>query len=49
MTIDDSIAYTEPFVAMRQIVNWDPDQEFEAQFCVPSEAIEYMSTFAPER
>ncbi len=34
---------------MKQVLRWDPDQEFEEQFCVPSEAIEYMSTFAPER
>ena len=49
VTIDDPVAYTEPFVAMNQVLSWDPDQEFEEQFCIPSEAIEYMSTFAPER
>ncbi len=49
VTIDDPVAYTGPFVAMRQVLSWDPDQEFEEQFCIPSEAIEYMSTFAPQR
>ena len=49
VTIDDPVAYTEPFVAMKQVITWDPDQEFEEQFCIPSEALEYISTFAPER
>ena len=34
---------------MRQVISWDPDQEFEEQFCIPSEALEYIRTFAPER
>ena len=49
VTIDDPVAYTEPFLAMRQVLRWDPDQEFEEQFCIPSEALEYMRTFAPRR
>ena len=47
VTIDDPEAYTEPFVAMNLVLRWDPDQEFEEQLCVPSEALEYMSTFRP--
>lgn len=47
VTIDDPVAYTEPFVAMKQLLSWDPDQEFEEQMCVPSEALLYLSTFAP--
>ena len=47
VTIDDPKAYTEPFVAMKDVLLWDPDQEFEEQLCVPSEALEYLSTFRP--
>ncbi len=49
VTIDDPAIYTEPFVAMQQVLTWDPDQEFEEQLCVPSEALEYISTFRPVR
>jgi hypothetical protein len=47
VTIDDPKAYIEPFVAMREVLRWDPNQEFEEQLCVPSEALNYLSTFRP--
>ena len=47
VTIDDPKAYTKPFVAMKQQLTWNPKQEFEEQLCVPSEALEYLSTFRP--
>ena len=45
VTIDDPKAYTKPFVAMRQQLRLSPKQEFDEQLCVPSEALEYLSTF----
>jgi hypothetical protein len=47
VTIDDPKAYTKPFVAMKQELRLNPKQEFEEQLCVPSEALEYLSTFRP--
>jgi hypothetical protein len=47
VTVDDPKAYTKPFVAMKQVLRWNPNQEFEEQLCVPSEALEYLSTFRP--
>ncbi len=50
VTVDDPELYTQsPFVAMTETVTWDPDQDFEEQLCIPSQAIEYLNTFAPER
>ena len=45
MTIDDPKAYTKPFVAMKQVLRWNPKQEFEEQLCVPSEAADYLWIF----
>jgi hypothetical protein len=47
VTIDDPKAYTKPFVAMKQVLHWNPKQEFEEQLCVPSEAADYLDTFRP--
>lgn len=47
VTIDDPKAYTKPFMAMKQVVHWNPKQELEEQLCVPSEAAEYLSIFRP--
>ncbi len=48
--VDDPAMYTvSPFEAMREILTWDPDQEFEEQLCIPSEAMEYIETFRPLR
>jgi hypothetical protein len=47
VTIDDPKAYTKRFVALKQTYAWNPKQEFEEQLCIPSEALEYRTTFAP--
>jgi hypothetical protein len=47
VTIDDPKAYTKPFVAMKQVLHWNPKQEFEEQLCVPSEAADYLDIFRP--
>ena len=47
VTIDDAKTYTKPFVAMRHQLRLSPKQEFDEQLCVPSEALEYLSTFKP--
>ena len=43
VNIDDSKIYTKPWVATTTTYKWIPDQTFEEQLCVPSEAIQYMS------
>jgi hypothetical protein len=42
ITIDDPKAYTKPFVITKANFKWIPHQEFEEQFCVPSEEAEYL-------
>jgi hypothetical protein len=42
--IDDPKIYTKPFEATETTYKWIPDQQFEEQLCVPSEAIDYMNT-----
>jgi hypothetical protein len=42
ITIDDPKAYTKPFVITKANFKWIPRQEFEEQFCVPSEEAEYL-------
>jgi len=49
VTINDPINYTEPFMSLNETLRWDEDQEFEEQLCIPSQALEYIRTFAPER
>jgi len=43
VNIDDSKIYTKPWIATTTTYKWIPDQMFEEQLCVPSEAIQYMS------
>jgi len=45
--IDDPKAYTKPFEAMKQVFTWAPKQEFDEQLCIPSEALDYRTTFSP--
>jgi hypothetical protein len=42
ITIDDPKAYTKPFVITKASFKWIPKQDFEEQFCVPSEEEEYQ-------
>jgi len=42
ITIDDPKTYTKPFVITKANYRWIPQQEFEEQICVPSEASEYL-------
>jgi hypothetical protein len=44
--IDDTKSYTKPFTLGRTIYKWIPEQDFEAQLCIPSEAEAYTSTIA---
>jgi len=43
ITIDDPKAYTKPFVITKGEFKWIPQQEFEEQFCVPSEEADYLN------
>jgi hypothetical protein len=42
ITIDDPKTYTKPFVITKANFKWIPQQDFEEQFCVPSEEAEYQ-------
>lgn len=42
--IDDPKIYTKPFELVKTTFKWIPDQVFEEQLCVPSEAIDYLNT-----
>jgi hypothetical protein len=42
ITIDDPKTYTKPFVITKANFKWIPRQDFEEQFCVPSEEAEYL-------
>jgi hypothetical protein len=42
ITIDDPKTYTKPFVITKGSFKWIPQQEFEEQFCVPSEEADYQ-------
>ena len=42
VTIDDPQMYTKPFVIARSTFKWIPAQQFDEQFCVPSEALGYL-------
>jgi hypothetical protein len=42
VTIDDSKMYAKPFVITKSSFTWSPTQQFDEQFCVPSEALEYL-------
>ena len=41
--IDDPKIYTKPFELVKTTFKWIPDQVFEEQLCVPSEAIDYLN------
>jgi hypothetical protein len=43
VTIDDPKVYTKPFEIVKTTFKWIPDQTFEEQLCVPSEAIQYLN------
>ena len=47
VTIDDPKAYTKSFVAMNHTFAWSPKEEVEEQLCLPSESIDYRTTFSP--
>jgi len=42
VTIDDPQMYTKLFVIARSTFKWIPAQQFDEQFCVPSEALGYL-------
>ena len=42
ITIDDPKTYVKPFVITKANFTWIPKQDFEEQFCVPSEEAEYL-------
>jgi hypothetical protein len=44
--ITDPKAYTAPWVAGKTVFKWIPDQNFEEQLCIPSEANLYLQTIA---
>lgn len=44
VTIDDPQMYTRPFVITTSTFTWIPAQQFDEQFCVPSEALEYLKS-----
>ena len=46
LKIDDPKAYTQPFVLGTVDYTWNPQQEFEEQLCIPSDAQLYLSTIA---
>jgi len=43
VTLNDPVAYTKPFVAMKSNFRWLPKQQFEEQLCIPSEGLAYLS------
>ena len=46
LKIDDPKAYTQPFTLATVNYTWNPQQEFEEQLCIPSDAQLYLSTIA---
>ncbi len=46
VTVDDPKYYTKPWTFMRANFYWMKDQEFEENFCVPSEGLEYRETLS---
>ena len=43
---DDPKAYTQPWVVSTVDYTWNPQQEFEEQLCIPSDAQAYMDAIA---
>jgi hypothetical protein len=46
LKIDDPKAYTQPFVLGTVDYTWNPQQEFEEQLCIPSDAQAYLDIIA---
>jgi hypothetical protein len=46
VAVDDPKTFTKAFVMGRTVYKWIPDQEFEEQLCIPSEAQAYLDTIA---
>jgi len=46
VTVDDPKYYTKPFTFMNAGFYWMKDQEFEENFCIPSEGLEYRDTLS---
>lgn len=46
MMIDDSKTYTKPFVITKANFKWIPEQEFDEDICVPSDALDYLKLLA---
>jgi hypothetical protein len=46
VTVDDPKTYTKPFMLGKTIFKWIPEQEFEEQLCIPSEAQAYADAIA---
>jgi hypothetical protein len=44
--IDDPKTYTKPFLLGKTVYKWIPQQDFEEQLCIPSEAIAYAKAIA---
>lgn len=44
--VDDPKTFTKPFTLGRTVYKWIPDQQFEEQLCIPSEAQAYLDTIA---
>ncbi len=49
VTADDPKVYAKPFLLGTTIYKWIPDQEFEEQLCIPSEAQAYADNIAGAR
>ena len=46
VAVDDPKVFTKPFVMGKTVYKWIPDQEFEEQLCIPSEAQAYADAIA---
>jgi len=46
VTVDDPKVYTKPFLLGTTVYKWIPDQQFEEQLCIPSEAQAYTDFIA---
>ena len=46
VAVDDPTTFTKPFVMGKTVYKWIPDQEFEEQLCIPSEAQAYADAIA---
>jgi hypothetical protein len=44
--IDDPKTYTKPFVITKSNFKWLPEQAFDEDICVPSDALDYLKLLA---